>query len=1181
MRAVDLRPLIEALEGMASLVEAARRLRAREPVLLGVPDAAKPVAAALLWRALARPTLLLLPRETDAEAAAEQLAAWAGDDAIHLPARGALPYERAPSPRETARRVAALSRLAQAAEEGPPLLVASAAAATERTLHPADLSRGPGTLTVGERVPMEHVARALVDAGYALEPLVEAPGQAARRGGLLDVFPPDRDAPLRIEWFGSEIESIRAFDPESQRTRERLAGVAIGPATEWLASREELAALAARLSADGAPRGRARGADLEAELAALRRGELPVPALYGPLLGGATLFDHLGAEALLIVDEREAVEAAAADLDELARERAAELSARGELPEGAPAPHAPVADLTAAIEARPRRALLARWATGAEPGALRLPFQPADGYAGRLPAAAADVARELRRGDQLVVVTQQAQRYREVLAEAGVEATVEAGLDAPPQAGSLQLVQGGLPEGWRTRGKQGVVSLVTDRELFGFVKQRRQLRRRPTHRSRFLAEVSPGDFVVHADHGIARFGGLVRREVSGEPRDYLELRFAAEDRIYVPIEQVDRVARYVGPSDLPPRLTRLGTQEWARARARARAAVEIVAADLVRLYAARQLLHGHAFAADDEWQRELEAAFPYEETADQRQAIEAVKADMEAPRPMDRVICGDVGFGKTEVAVRAAFKAVRDGHQVAVLVPTTVLAQQHLRTFRERLAAFPVRVEALSRFRTGEESATILAGARDGAVDVLIGTHRLLSPDVEFANLGLVVIDEEQRFGVRHKERLKRMRLEVDVLTLSATPIPRTLHMTLAGIRDLSMMESAPEGRQAVQTYVSEWDPQLVRDAVLHELERGGQIYLVHNRVHSIDSVAERLRELVPEARVAVAHGQLPERLLERVMERFSEGDFDVLVCTTIIESGLDNPNVNTLVVDRADVLGLAQLYQLRGRVGRGAHQAYAYLLFHRDRALTETAQQRLATIFEASELGSGFQVALRDLEIRGAGNLLGAEQSGQIAAIGFDLYTQMLAETVESMKAAHEGGSGAAADSTPGVAPATIGAPRATDVALDLPVAAYIPESHIAEIEGRIALYQRIAGLTTLADAEALDVEVRDRFGAPPQAHQRLLALVRLRLLARDAGVASIRAEGRELVLTALDGRPFAGRRLPTLPAGVQLGRAQLRLDRDALGEEWLAAIEALLRLLAGAPAAASPAREAGARPA
>ena len=1170
---MDLRPLLDLLVDEEPLARAAARLRAGRAVVLGVPDAAKAAAAALLWRALARPAVLLLPRESDAESVAEQLAAWVGEAAVHFPARGTLPYERGPAPDATARRIAALRLLAGDPGPAPPLLVASAAAAAERTLRPADLSRGPGTIAVGERLPIETLAAELVGAGYTVGPLVEGPGEAARRGGLLDVFPPDREAPVRIEWFGETVDSIRAFDPLSQRTRMRLASVEVGPATEWLASREELVALAARLAGGGAGGGHA--GEVESELAALRSGVLPAAPVYGPLLERPTLLDHLPEGGLLIVDEREAVETASADLDELARERAAELAARGRLPEGAPLPHAPQAALAAAIEARTSRALLARWASGDEPDELRVAFRPAAGYARRLDRHAHDAARQLRRGDRIVVVTQQAQRYRELLEAAGIDASVSAGLDGAPASGSLALIQGALPDGWELRAAGGVVSLVTDRELFGLAKQRRPLGRRPTRRSRFLAEVSPGDFVVHADHGIARFGGLVRREVSGEPRDYLELRYAGGDRIYVPIEHVERVARYVGPSDQPPHLTRLGTAEWSRARARARSAVVRVAADLVQLYAARQLLHGRAFSPDDEWQRELEAAFPYEETPDQRATIDAVKADMERSLPMDRVICGDVGFGKTEVAVRAAFKAVRDGHQVAVLVPTTVLAQQHLRTFRERLAAFPVRVEALSRFRTDAEASEILRAVRSGRVDVLIGTHRLLSADVEFSNLGLVVIDEEQRFGVNHKERLKRMRLEVDVLTLSATPIPRTLHMALAGVRDLSMMESAPEGRLAVQTYVSEWDPQAVRDAVLHEMERGGQTYLVHNRVRTIASFAERFRELVPEARIAVAHGQMPERALERVMERFSEGAFDVLVCTTIIESGLDNPRVNTLVVDRADALGLAQLYQLRGRVGRGSHHAYAYLLYHRDRALTEAAEQRLATIFEASELGSGFQVALRDLEIRGAGNLLGAEQSGQIAAVGFDLYTQMLAEAVDSMKTAQAAERGDPDDARR--APATIGAPREGDVALDLPVAAFIPESHVSEIEGRIALYQQMAALTTLEEAEEFEGEIRDRFGPPPGALERLHALVRLRLLARAAELDAVREQGTEVVITARDGRPFAGRRLPELPRGVRRGRTHLRLDRDALGEGWLDALEALLRLLAGAPARARPTEGTG----
>jgi transcription-repair coupling factor (superfamily II helicase) len=587
-----------------------------------------------------------------------------------------------------------------------------------------------------------------------------------------------------------------------------------------------------------------------------------------------------------------------------------------------------------------------------------------------------------------------------------------------------------------------------------------------------------------------------------------------------------------------------------------KAAVSIVAADLVRLYAARQLLEGHAFGEDTPWQQELEASFPYEETEDQLDAITAVKSDMQSAHPMDRVICGDVGFGKTEVAIRAAFKAVQDGYQVAVLVPTTVLAQQHLATFRERVAGFPVTVDVLSRFRTDAEAADVIARVRRGEIDILIGTHRMLDPTVQFSNLGLVIIDEEQRFGVSHKERLKRMRLEVDVLTLSATPIPRTMHMALSGIRDMSTIETPPETRQAVQTYVTEWDEAIVREAILHEIERGGQVYVVHNRVRSIDAFADHLRGLLPEARVVVGHGQMPTTVLENVMTKFAAGEFDVLVCTTIIESGIDIPNVNTMVVDRADRLGLAQMYQLRGRVGRGSNQAYAYLMHPKDQVLNEVAQQRLSTIFEASELGAGFQVALRDLEIRGAGNLLGAEQSGNIATVGFDLYTQMLAEAVEELKASHEHRE---REPLPHERQREL-----RQVVIDLPVAAFIPEPYVEEIDGRLALYQRISGLTTRDGALALEQETRDRFGELPDALANLFALVRVRLAAASAGLASVRLDGDELVLTSA-GRPFSTRTLPALPSGVRRGPTQLRVDRRALGADWLPPLEALVRLLAG----------------
>jgi len=1146
---MDLSAALPLLQNVEPLTEVYARLDVGERVTLGTPDAAKAVTAVLLWRRHRRPTLLIAARETDAQSYAEQLEAWTGGAAQLFPSHGTLPYQReSPDAGVTADRLHVLAAISNPGDT-PPLIIASVSAVASRTLAPPDLSRGPGTISTGESVRLEVLARDLVSAGYEIGPLVELPGTAARRGGLVDVFPPIHRYPVRIEFFGDEVESIRVFDPDTQRTIEQLDSVTIGPAREWYADPGDLVRLAARL-------GSVDTDDAEAELADLRRGQLPTPDRYGPLASEATLLDHLRGDSLILIDERENIEAAASDQDELSAERRADLANHKDLDPDAPLPHATRNDLVAAIEGHPRRIELARWATGREPGAFRLPFGVADAYAGRLPAAASDQSRQVARGDRVLIVTQQAQRYAEVLEENGVRADVRDVLDDAPAAGSASLVQGALPEGWAVATKSGVDSLTTDRELFGFVKQRRRLRKRATHRSQFLAEVQPGDFVVHSDHGIARFGGIVRRTVGDEDRDYLELRYAEDDRIYVPVEQVDKVSRYTGPSGHAPRLTRLGTQEWTRARARVKAAVSVVAADLVRLYAARQMLHGHAFSADGAWQRELEAAFPYEETEDQLEAIRAVKADMEAEPPMDRVICGDVGFGKTEVAIRAAFKAIQEGYQVAVLVPTTVLAQQHLNTFRERVAGFPVTVDVLSRFRTDSEAAEVIARTHSGDIDILIGTHRMLDPSIQFNNLGLVIIDEEQRFGVTHKERLKRMRLEVDVLTLTATPIPRTMHMALSGIRDMSTIETPPESRQAVQTYVTEWDEAIVREAILHEVERGGQVYIVHNRVRSIDGFADRLRELLPDTRVVVGHGQMPTAVLQNVMTKFAEGEFDVLVCTTIIESGIDIPNVNTLIVDRADRLGLAQMYQLRGRVGRGSNQAYAYLMHPKDQVLNEIAQQRLSTIFEASELGAGYQVALRDLEIRGAGNLLGAEQSGNIASVGFDLYTQMLAEAIEELKANHEQRD---RKSLPHEKQREL-----RQVVIDLPVASFIPEPYIEEIDGRLALYQRISAITTREAADVLEIETRDRFGEVPDPLARLFQLVRIRVAAAAAGLASIRLDGDELIITSA-GTPFASRTLPALPSGVRRGATQLRLDRRELGNEWLGPLDALVRLLAG----------------
>ena len=648
---------------------------------------------------------------------------------------------------------------------------------------------------------------------------------------------------------------------------------------------------------------------------------------------------------------------------------------------------------------------------------------------------------------------------------------------------------------------------------------------------------------MHVDHGIGKFRGLYRtggtdaqNGATSSVREFLLIEYDGADRLYVPSEQADRVTRYVGGGDDSPNLTRLGTQEWTRAKARARRAVRDIAKDLVELYAARKLAQGHAFGADSVWQNELEDSFPYSETPDQLTAIAEVKGDMEQSTPMDRLLVGDVGYGKTEVALRAAFKAVMDGKQVAVLVPTTVLAQQHYTTFKERFGAFPVRVEVLSRFRSPKEQAAVVEAAVAGAVDVVIGTHRLVSKDVSFKDLGLLIVDEEQRFGVAHKERLKQLRKEVDVLTLTATPIPRTLHMSLAGVRDMSVMETPPEERLPIRTYVAEYDDGLVREAILRELDRGGQVYFVHNRVQSIEIVHRRLRELVPEARFLIGHGQMAEDQLEKVMLGFSEGEADVLLCTTIIESGLDISNANTIIIDNSHRLGLAQLYQLRGRVGRGPVRAYAYFLYARDTQLNETAEARLRTIYEATELGAGFRIAMKDLEIRGAGNLLGAEQSGQIAAVGFDLYTRLLGEAVELMSAAQAG--------TPPLMTDATGPDRRPS--LDLPLDAFLPSDYVADEAARLNLYQRFATASSGEQIGGLIAELEDRFGPLPEQATNLVYQVGLRIEAQRAGVSQITATENEIVVK-LHGRPPTDitRLSREIGTAVRAGSNQLRMPR------------------------------------
>ncbi len=777
----------------------------------------------------------------------------------------------------------------------------------------------------------------------------------------------------------------------------------------------------------------------------------------------------------------------------------------------------------------------------------QMDFISAPAYAGKLPAflkKAADLSGQQKR---IIIVSHQASRLSELLNEKDIIVTSVEEVTRVPEPGSVALVQGSLPEGWVMSGD---TYLFTDAEIFGFVKQRRLIKKRPASHHKLMVDIIPEDYVVHVEHGIGRFTGVTTLKTAGSEKEYLVLRYAAGDTLYVPTDQIDRVSRYVGAGDRPPVLSRLGSQEWNRTKQRAKEAAEVLAQELLDLYASREVVPGYAFSRDTLWQQEMEAAFPYVETPDQLEAQQEVKEDMEKPKPMDRLVCGDVGYGKTEVAIRAAFKAVMDNRQVAVLVPTTVLAQQHFATFSERLEAFPIKVEVLSRFRSPAEQRKVIDGLADGTVDICIGTHRLLQKDVIFKNLGLLIIDEEQRFGVNHKEYLKKMRREVDVLTLSATPIPRTLHMSLVGVRDMSTMETPPEDRLPVKTYVAEYNDHLVREAILRELERNGQVFFVHNRVQSIAMVAANLRELVPEAQIAIAHGQMPEEELENVMTAFSRGKINILVCTTIIESGLDMPNANTMIVNKADKFGLTQLYQLRGRVGRGANLAYAYFLYDGGKNLTPIAHKRLRTIYEATELGAGFGIAMKDLEIRGAGTLLGPRQSGHITAVGFSLYTRLLAEAVEGQKALLAG-----KEKPP---------PRLPPPTIDLPLDAFIPGDYVSDVDTRLELYRTLGNVDAAEKLDDILKEYTDRFGTPPPEVANLLYAVKIKGLAARAGIESISSEEGQIILRRFQGLPFDAQKfVQTLTDGITVGRTQIRINYGKIGKGWKKVLEHLVKAL------------------
>ncbi|WP_323793051.1 transcription-repair coupling factor [Nocardioides sp.] len=1073
---------------------------------LTAPEALRPFAVAGLVRA-GRTVLAVTATTREAD----DLVAALGDllDPAHVaayPSWETLPHERL-SPRSdtVGRRLAVLRRLAhpgQDATNGPLKVVV---APVRSILQPqvkglADLE--PVEIVVGGTVALDDLVERLAEAAYSRVDLVERRGEFAVRGGIVDVFPPTEEHPLRVELWGDEVEEIRWFSVADQRTLEKAERLWAPPCRELLLTEE-----------------------VRERAAALGRTHPQLLELTDKMAAGIAV-EGMESLAPVLVDDMELLVDLMPDdthvlvLDpERARSRAHDLVATSEEFLGASWAAAagggtsPI-DLGAASYREigdVRQAVLERhlpWWTlspfglDSDDRTVALGAAPMDSYRGDVEKALTDLDRWRSDAYRVLVVHPghgPANRTVEQLGERDVPARLVEGVESLDDLapGIVTVTCGAVAKGFVDQTNRLV--LLTGEDISGQKASTRDMRKMPARRKKQIdpLELKAGDYVVHEQHGVGRFVEMKQRDVQGAKREYLVLEYgstkrgAPPDRLYVPADALDQITRYVGGEQ--PSLDRLGGADWAKRKSRARKAVREIAAELIKLYAARQATKGYAFGPDTPWQRELEDAFPFTETPDQLSTVDEVKSDMRQTVPMDRLVCGDVGYGKTEIAVRAAFKAVQDGKQVAVLVPTTLLVTQHMSTFSERMSGFPVNVAGLSRFQTDKEAKAVTAGLADGSVDIVVGTHRLLNPDIKMKDLGLIIVDEEQRFGVEHKEQMKRLRTSVDVLSMSATPIPRTLEMSITGIREMSTITTPPEERHPVLTYVGAYEDRQVTAAIRRELLRDGQVFFIHNRVTSIEKAAARIRELVPEARVATAHGQMGEHQLEQVMVDFWEKTFDVLVCTTIVESGLDVSNANTMIIERADTLGLSQLHQLRGRVGRSRERAYAYFLYPPEKPLTETAHERLATLAQHSDLGGGMAIAMKDLEIRGAGNLLGGEQSGHIADVGFDLYVRLVGEAVAEFKG----------DTDTDVL---------NEVRIELPIDAHLPHDYIESERLRLEMYRRLAEVRSDADVDLIAEEMVDRYGEPPQEVVSLQLVARFRARAREAGISEVTIAGKNV---------------------------------------------------------------------
>ncbi|MDN5327360.1 MAG: hypothetical protein PWP41_2056 [Moorella sp. (in: firmicutes)] len=1095
------------------------RRGAGEVQLYGLPEGMKGLWLAAMLDEF-NPILAVTPGSEEAQRLAADIESfWSGEGIDYLPPSELLPLEvYTPSPELAAQRLKVLTNLISGRTR---ILVVPVEALLRKLPPPDTLRRSLQSLEVGQIIDREALLQKLIGLGYRREEVVEAPGQLAVRGGIIDIFPLGAEEPVRLELFGDEIDSLRRFDPVSQRSVADLRAIVVGPAQEVLPPPDMgpgLETLKAEFSQTYAtlrqrqPQAARELKDRVQELIAmLEAGSWPggssqLQPFFYPRQ--TTLFEYFQRQPLLVLDDPARL------LEEMRRREQQRLGIFTDmLAAGLALPSQGQAYLDSAdlerLWQRYQRlyfSLLPRRVPGSNPRpAVGISAQTIPAFQGKLGLVVEELTRWRREGYRIIMMVADPNRVvalRQALAEQGIEALTHPETRGTLGRGEVIMVSGRLRQGFTWPEMR--LAIIGDTEIYGPIRRPRRVKT-PREGSKIssFTDLKEGDYVVHVHHGIGRYLGLQQLDVGGVKKDYLLIQYAGKDRLYVPVDQVSLVQKYVGGEGHVPRLYRLGGNEWNKVKSRVQEAVQEMAQELLELYARREAIPGHAFGPDTPWQREFEEAFPYTETPDQLRAIAEVKADMEKPRPMDRLLCGDVGYGKTEVAMRAAFKAVMDGMQVAVLVPTTILAQQHYETFKARFAPFPVKIAVLSRFCSPREQKVVVEALKRGEVDIVIGTHRLLSGDVNFKNLGLVIIDEEQRFGVAHKEKLKQLRYSVDVLTMTATPIPRTLHMSLAGVRDMSMIETPPEDRFPVQTYVVEYNPELVREAIRRELDRGGQVFIVHNRVQDIDRFAYHIQQLVPEARVGIGHGQMGEEELENVMLDFISGRYDVLVSTTIVENGLDIQNANTLIVDESDNFGLAQLYQLRGRVGRTNRLAYAYFTYRPDKVLGEIAEKRLAAIREFTAFGSGYKIALRDLQIRGAGNFLGPEQHGHMVAVGFDLYCQLLEEAVRKLK--EQRGEG--------VPRPALAEPQATPI--ELAVDTFLGDNYIPEATLKMELYHRFMNAGDLAAVEDIAAEMEDRFGPPPPEARNLVALTRVRILAREAGVISVNQKNREVELS------------------------------------------------------------------